>query len=41
MKIISQLFLLAFTVVTLTACGDMGKGPNKPASATSSEVSSK
>ncbi|MEC4748867.1 hypothetical protein [Methylomicrobium sp. Wu6] len=32
MKIISQMFLVVFAVVTLVACGDMGKGPEKPAS---------
>jgi predicted small lipoprotein YifL len=30
MKIVSHLLLLVITVVTLTACGDMGKGPSKP-----------
>ncbi len=41
MKIISQLLLVAFAVVTLTACGDMGKGPSKPAGSTSTQVSQK
>jgi hypothetical protein len=30
MKIVSQLLLVMFAVVTLTACGEMGKGPSKP-----------
>ena len=32
MKIISQLCLVVIAVVTLAACGEMGKGPSKPAS---------
>jgi predicted small lipoprotein YifL len=32
MKIISQLLLIVIAVSTLAACGDMGKGPSKPAS---------
>jgi len=35
MKTVSQLFLVVVAVVTLAACGDMGKGPNKPASSSS------
>lgn len=33
MKKISQLLLLALAITTLAACGEMGKGPEKPASA--------
>ncbi|MGR8981519.1 MAG: hypothetical protein ACU84H_15715 [Gammaproteobacteria bacterium] len=32
MKIISQLFLIVFAIVTLAACDEFGKGPSKPAS---------
>ncbi|MGZ8164851.1 MAG: hypothetical protein ACXW04_04935 [Methylobacter sp.] len=38
MKIISQFLLLVITVATITACGDMGKGPSKPASSNSEEI---
>jgi hypothetical protein len=38
MKIISQFLLLVVTVATITACGDMGKGPSKPASSNSEEI---
>ncbi len=41
MKIVSHLLLLVITVVTLTACDDMGKGPSKPAAANSTEMSQK
>jgi hypothetical protein len=33
MKKISQLLLITLAVTALAACGDMGKGPEKPASA--------
>jgi predicted small lipoprotein YifL len=33
MKTISKLLLLALAITTLAACGEMGKGPEKPASA--------
>jgi len=38
MKIVSQLLLIMFAVVTLAACGDMGKGPSKPASSSSAQA---
>lgn len=40
MKTLSQIALLAMIVATLTACSDSGKGSSKPATATSSTVSS-
>jgi predicted small lipoprotein YifL len=38
MKIISHFLLLVITVVTITACGDMGKGPSKPPASNSAEL---
>jgi predicted small lipoprotein YifL len=38
MKIVSQLLLVIFAVVTLTACGEMGKGPEKPKNTSSSQL---
>ncbi len=37
MKVISSLVLLVIAVATLTAC-ESGKGPEKPASAASSQI---
>ncbi|MDQ5940170.1 MAG: hypothetical protein QG557_1120 [Pseudomonadota bacterium] len=39
MKTLSQIVLFMMTVVALTACGEAGKGPSKPAT-TSSTISS-
>ncbi len=41
MKIVSQLLLVIFTVVTMSACGEMGKGPAKPKDSSSSQISVK
>jgi hypothetical protein len=41
MKIISQLVLVIFAFVTLAACDDMGKGPNRPTELHSSQQSLK
>ncbi|MGR9087876.1 MAG: hypothetical protein ACU841_12490 [Gammaproteobacteria bacterium] len=41
MKTISQLLLLALTMTTLSACDEMGKGPSRPASEESSEITAK
>jgi predicted small lipoprotein YifL len=41
MKIVSQLLLVMFAVVTLTACGEMGKGPSKPAASGTTQISQK
>jgi hypothetical protein len=38
MKIVSFLFLIVISAVTLTAC-DSGKGPSKPAAAASVQIS--
>jgi predicted small lipoprotein YifL len=32
MKIVSQMLLAVFVIVTLAACGEMGKGPSRPQS---------
>jgi hypothetical protein len=40
MKTVSYLLLLVVTIVTLAAC-DSGKGPSKPASTNSTEISTK
>ena len=37
MKKMSQVLLVMFIAATLTACGEMGKGPSKPESANSTQ----
>jgi predicted small lipoprotein YifL len=41
MKMVSQLFLVILAVAALTACGEQGKGPAKPVSSASTQVSQK
>jgi len=40
MKILSHLFLIVIAVAALTAC-DSGKGPSKPTSSSSVQISTK
>lgn len=39
MKTLSQIVLFVLTIAALTACGESGKGPSKPAT-TNSAISS-
>jgi predicted small lipoprotein YifL len=41
MKIVSQILLVMIAVATLAACGEQGKGPSKPTSSESAQVSQK
>lgn len=41
MKIVSQLLLVVFVVVTLAACGEQGKGLTRPKDSNSTQLSLK